>query len=127
MLKKIIRKLSNKVVIKKGEPESEEFIELEPEENRKSAKIMFKYYTLTEFSDIKPIMDDLREGYTIALINIRPLKDKDLGELKRAVNKIKKTCQAIDGSLVGISEDYIVGVPNFVEVNKGEKPTTEEE
>ena len=126
MLKKIIRKLSNKVVIKKGEPESEEFIELEPEENRKSAKIMFKYYTLTEFADIKPIMDDLREGYTIALINIRPLKDKDLGELKRAVNKIKKTCQAIDGNLVGISEDYIVGVPNFVEVNKGEKPAEEE-
>ena len=126
MLKKIIKKLSNKVVIRKGEPESEEFIELEPEENRKSAKIMFKYYTLTEFSDIKPIMDDLREGYTIALVNIRPLKDKDLGELKRAVNKIKKTCQAIDGNLVGISEDYIVGVPNFVEVNKGEKPTEEE-
>ena len=126
MLKKIIRKLSNKVVIKKGEPGSEEFIELEPEERKKSAKIMFKYYTLTEFADIKPIIDDLREGYTIALVNIKPLKDKDIAELKRAVNKIKKTCQAIDGSLVGISEDYIVGVPNFVEVNKGEKPSEEE-
>ena len=126
MLKKIIRKLSNKVVIRKGEPGSEEFIELEPEERKKSAKIMFKYYTLTEFADIKPIIDDLREGYTIALVNIKPLKDKDIAELKRAVNKIKKTCQAIDGSLVGISEDYIVGVPNFVEVNKGEKPSEEE-
>ena len=126
MLKKIIRRLSNKVVIKKGEPGGEEFIELEPEERKKSAKIMFKYYTLTEFADIKPIIDDLREGYTIALVNIKPLKDKDIAELKRAVNKIKKTCQAIDGSLVGISEDYIVGVPNFVEVNKGEKPAEEE-
>ncbi len=126
MLKKLIGKISNKVTIKKNQPE-EEFIELEPEEVKKTAKIILKYYTLTEFADIKPIIDDLREGYTIALIYIKPLRDKDLSELKRAVNKIKKTCQAIDGSLVGINEDYIVGAPNFVEINKSEMKKEEEE
>ena len=40
----------------------------------------------------KTVLDDLREGYTIALVNIKPLKEKDLIELKRAINKIKKTC-----------------------------------
>src|SRR3989338_9948606 len=47
-------------------------------------------FVIEEFEGIKPILDSLREGHTIALINIKPLKDKDLVELKRAINKLKK-------------------------------------
>ena len=126
VLKKIINKFQNKVVIKKGDNSEEEFIELEPEAVKRSAKIFLKYFTLTEFADIKPIIDNLREGYTIALIYIRPLKDRDMSELKRAISKIKRTCEAIEGNLVGINEDYIVAVPNFVEIDKGEHGKEEE-
>ncbi|MCD6371364.1 MAG: cell division protein SepF [Candidatus Aenigmarchaeota archaeon] len=123
--KDFIDKLTGKVVIKKSE--GEEFIELEPEEMRKkAAKIFIKYYVLTEFADIKPVIDSLREGYTIALLKIRPLKDKDMNELKRAINKIKRTCDAIDGEVVGIDEDWIIAVPNFIEVYKGETGEEEE-
>jgi SepF-like predicted cell division protein (DUF552 family) len=104
-----------------GENKGEEFIELEPEEMRKkAAKIFIKYFVLTDFSDIKPVIDSLREGYTVALLKIRPLKDKDMSELKRAINKIKRTAEAIDGEIVGIDEDWIIAVPNFIEVFKGE-------
>jgi SepF-like predicted cell division protein (DUF552 family) len=58
----------------------------------------------------------LREGSTIALINIRPLKEKDLVELKRAINKLKKTCDAIAGDIAGFGEDYIVATPEFASV-----------
>lgn len=119
--KDFLNKLSGKIVIKKPEGTKEEFIELEPNEVRKkAAKIYVKYFVLTDFADIKPVIDALREGYTIALLKIKPLKDKDMNELKRAISKIKRTCEAIDGEIVGIDEDWIIAVPNFIEVYKGE-------
>lgn len=80
------------------------------------AKITVRPFVVEEFSDIKPALDSLREGYTIALINIKPLRDKDLVELKRAVNKIKKTCDAMEGDIAGFGEDWIVVTPSFASV-----------
>ena len=125
--KDFLNKLSGKAVIKK-EGNEEEFIELEPETmHSKSAKVFVKYFILTDFADIKPVIDSLREGYTIALIKIKPLKDKDMNELKRAISKVKRTCEAIDGEIVGIDEDWIIAVPNFIEVYKGESGEEESE
>lgn len=119
--KDFLNKLSGKVVIRKPASSKEEFIELEPDEARKkAAKIFVKYFILTDFADIKPVIDSLREGYTIALLKIKPLKDKDMNELKRAISKVKRTCEAIDGEIVGIDEDWIIAVPNFIEVYRGE-------
>jgi len=50
------------------------------------------------------------------LINIRPLKERDLIELKRAINKLKKTCDAVEGDIAGFGEDYLVAVPNFAQI-----------
>ena len=108
------------------EPEmgEEEYVEVGPEDKGDISKILVKPYSLEDFSDIKEILDSLREGYTIALINIKPLKDKDLIELKRAINKLKKTTDAIQGDIAGFGDDYIVAVPNFAEIAKS-KVTTE--
>lgn len=104
-----------------GIEEEEEFIELEPTvEREREAKIILRYFDLTEYADIKPILSSLREGFTIALVNMEPLKDRDMDELKRAISKIKKTTGAMDGEVVGVSEDWIVAVPSFVKVFKGE-------
>lgn len=81
-----------------------------------SSKVLVRPFALDDFQDIKPILDTLREGYTICLINIRPLKDKDLVELKRAINKLKKTCDAVEGDIAGFGEDYIVITPSFARV-----------
>ena len=80
------------------------------------ARIVIKPFVVEEFTDIKPALDALREGYTIALVNIRPLKDKDIVELKRAVNKLKKTADAIEGDIAGFGEDWIVATPGFAKV-----------
>jgi SepF-like predicted cell division protein (DUF552 family) len=73
-------------------------------------------FTIEDFEHIKPILDTLREGHTIALINIKPLKDKDLVELKRAINKLKKTCDAIEGDIAGFGDDWIAAVPSFARI-----------
>lgn len=86
------------------------------------SKLMVRPFVIEEFEHIKPILDSLREGHTVALINIKPLKDKDLVELKRAINKLKKTCDAIEGDIAGFGENWIAAVPNFAYIYRGPKP-----
>ena len=101
-----------------GSP-AEEYIELNtPETTKAKAKVIVKPFIINGFQDIKPALDSLREGYTIALVNIKPLKDKDIVELKRAINKLKKTCDDIDGDIAGFGEDWIVVTPSFAEVRR---------
>ncbi|MDD5133162.1 MAG: cell division protein SepF [Candidatus Nanoarchaeia archaeon] len=86
------------------------------------SKIVIRPFFIEDFPDIKPVLDTLREGYTVALVNIRTLKDKDLVELKRAVSKLKKTCDAIEGDIAGFGEDWIVATPNFAKVYRAAEP-----
>lgn len=97
----------------------EEYVELDTADTEGMSKIMVRPFTIEDFSDIKPILDVLREGNTIVLVNIRPLKDKDLIELKRAVNKLKNTCDAIDGDIAGFGDDYMVVTPSFASIYRG--------
>ena len=109
----------------------DEYVELNTEsQHLGNAKVVVRPFNLDDFQGIKPILDSLREGYTICLINIRPLKDKDLVELKRAINKLKKTCDAIEGDIAGFGEDYIVITPNFAKIYRApgaEAPEVENE
>ena len=85
-------------------------------EDESSSKVTVRPFVIEDFEHIKPILDTLREGHTIALVNIRPLKDRDLVELKRAINKLKKTCDAIDGDIAGFGDDWIAAVPSFARI-----------
>lgn len=109
-----------------GMDESEEYVELDTSKSGDSGqKVIVKPFVLEDFTDIKQILDALREGNTICLINIRPLKEKDLIELKRAINKLKKTCDAIEGDIAGFSDDYIVITPSFAEIYRSKGSTAE--
>jgi len=118
MKEKLSEKVGGEEVDIPGES-GEEYVELgseTPEESK--AKIVVKPFVIKDFDDIKAILDSLREGYTIALVNIKPLKEKDLVELKRAINKLKKTTDAIEGDIAGFGEDYIVVTPSFATVHR---------
>jgi len=107
------------------------YLELDSEAtDTTKSKVLVRPFILQDFEDIKPILDSLREGYTIALVNIKPLKDKDIVELKRAVNKLKKTTDAIEGEIAGFGEDYIVATPAFASIHRSRQTQelrTEEE
>lgn len=100
--------------------EGESYVELGVSQGgeEKSSRVLVRPFVMEDFEDIKTILDSLREGHTVALINIKPLKEKDLVELKRAVNKLRKTCEAIDGDIAGFGEDYIVAVPYFARIHR---------
>lgn len=107
----------------------DDYVELNTEgEKGKNSRIIVRPFVMNDFSDIKPVLDSLREGYTIALVNIKPLKEKDLVELKRAINKLKKTCDAIEGDIAGFGDDYVVITPSFATIfrSKATNPLKEE-
>jgi len=107
-----------------SEEYADDYVEIDTRKDiGKKSKIVVKPFVLRDFSDVKETLDALREGYTIALINIKPLKEKDIVELKRVVNKLKKTCDAIEGDIAGFGEDWIVVTPSFAHVYR----TTETE
>ena len=106
-----------------------EYVELENDSEVQRSKVMVRPFLLEDFDDVKPVLDSLREGYTIALLNIRPLKEKDLVELKRAINKIKKTTDAVEGEIAGFGDDFLVVTPAFASIyrNKQTKQVQSEE
>ena len=115
-LEKIRAKLSGKDIF--TEEFAEDYVELSPQAAEKTSKgkVLIRSFVIEDFADIKPALDALREGYTITLINIRPLKEKDMVEVKRAVSKLKKTCDAIEGDIAGFGEDWLVVTPSFASV-----------
>ena len=106
----------------------EGYVEIPPEgvASPEKSKVTVRPFVLEEFGDVKPVLDALREGYTISLVNIRPLKDKDLVELKRAINKLKKTCDAVEGDIAGFGDDWIALTPSFAQIHR-ERPESFEQ
>ena len=95
------------------------YVELNADGSKGSAsRVVVRPFVLEDFADIKGVLEALREGNTICLVNIRPLKEKDMVELKRAINKLKKTIEAVSGDIAGFGEEYIVIVPSFAEIYK---------
>ena len=99
---------------------SDDYLELDLSQPKASKeKIKIRPFTLRKYDDINEILAALREGYTIAFIDIRTLKSKDIIELKRALTKIKKTVDAMEGSIAGFGDHAIIAAPEFAEVYRG--------
>jgi SepF-like predicted cell division protein (DUF552 family) len=99
-----------------------DYVEIDSSAIQKAKKkVIVKTYFMEDFENVKDILDDLRAGDTIALVNIKPLKEKDIIELKRAINKLKKTCDAIEGEIAGFGEDYIVITPSFAKIHRSKQ------
>jgi len=99
--------------------EDEDYVEIDLNEGfDKKDKIKVRPFTLKQYEDVNEILDTLREGYSIAIIDIKPLKTKDVIELKRSITKIKKTVDALEGSIAGFGEHIIIATPDFAEIHK---------
>lgn len=105
---------------KTEEEDSPEFIEIDLDQDKSESKILIKTFVLKSYDDINSILNALREGYTIAVIDIKALKSKDAVELKRAISKIKKTVEALEGKIAGFGENTVIATPSRVfEIQRG--------
>ena len=103
---------------KEDEDFEEEYIEIDVDEKEKENKVVVKLFTLNHYDDVNSILNSIREGYVIAIIDIRNLRKRDSIELKRAVSKIKKTTEALEGSIAGFGENIIIVTPSFAKIHK---------
>ncbi|MBU1129487.1 MAG: cell division protein SepF [Nanoarchaeota archaeon] len=109
-----------------GDDAEEDYMEIDLGQEQKSNKISVKLFVLKQYEEVNDILSALREGYTIAVIDIRILRKKDSIELKRAVSKIKKTVDALEGSIAGFGEHTVIATPSFARIYKEElKPDKE--
>jgi SepF-like predicted cell division protein (DUF552 family) len=93
-----------------------EFIELDTAEvQAPSGKIPIKIDKMEDFSDSDRIQKLIRDG-SVVLVKIKKLKEKDLSDLKRAVDKLRKTTVAMNGDIAGIDEDWIIVTPAFAHI-----------
>jgi len=102
-----------------GDGDSPDFIEIDTSAKANDSKVIVKTFVLKTYEDINPILNALREGYSIAVIDIKSLKAKDVIELKRVVSKIKKTVEAIEGSIAGFGDNCVIATPSFAKIQKG--------
>jgi SepF-like predicted cell division protein (DUF552 family) len=101
-----------------GEAVDNEYLEIDLEQEEKENKVLVKLFVLKQYEDVTEVLNTLREGYTIAIIDIKILRQKDSIELKRAISKIKKTTDALEGSIAGFGENMVIVTPSFATIHK---------
>ncbi len=95
----------------------EDYVEIDLSQKEQSNKVAVKLFVLKKYEDVNRILNAIREGYTIAIVDFRVLKQKDTIELKRAVSKLKKTVDALEGSIAG-HENLVIITPPFAKIYK---------
>ncbi len=95
----------------------EEFVEVGVGESRVPGKIGIAIEKLEDFADTDKVLKVVREG-SLVFLKIKTLKEKDLGELKRAVEKLKKTVLAQNGEIIGVEQDWLILAPEHARVLK---------
>lgn len=98
--------------------EGDEYLEIDLEQEKKENKVVVKLFNLRDYEDSTDVLNALREGYTIAVVDIKGLKKKDPIELKRAVSKIKKTADALEGTIAGFGDGTLIITPSFAKIEK---------
>ncbi|MCX6746903.1 MAG: cell division protein SepF [Candidatus Pacearchaeota archaeon] len=102
----------------RDEGSAEDYLEIDLEKGEKQTKVLVKLFVLKKYEDVNDILNVLRDGYSIAIIDMKILKQKDPIELKRAAAKIKKTTDALEGSIAGFGENLLIVTPSFAQIQK---------
>ncbi len=99
--------------------ERDEFLEVNvmDEMTRAGGKVGIRIEHLGEFADTEKVLKALREG-SVVFLKIKSLKEKDLGELKRAVERLKKTVMAQNGDIAGVEQDWLILTPEHATVHR---------
>lgn len=99
----------------------DDYVELDTAQaSERRPDTMVRPFTVEEFKDVKEIINVFREGRTICLLDISRLKRQDMMELKRLINKLKKTVDAVNGEIAGVGGgDQVIVVPSHITIHRG--------
>ncbi len=97
--------------------DEDEYVELDHVTEENASEVKIRIHTLNEYGDVEPVQDMLRNG-NIVWVKIKPLRDKDMTDLKRAIDRIKKTVRSVDGDVAGIDEDWLIATPSYAHIHR---------
>jgi len=97
---------------------TDEFIELEPT-TEDQGKAHIRIETINDYRDVEGIQKQVREG-NIVFLRIRKMRERDIGELKRVVERLRRTTIAMNGDIIGVDEDFLILTPPTVRIFRGE-------
>lgn len=113
----VLEKLFKKIKTEEAE-KGEEFVEIDAAALKEERGVNVRIETLEDYVDTDRIQGLVREG-NVVFLRIKKLRQKDISELKRAVDKLRKTCIAMNGDIVGVDEDFLIITPQFAHIYRG--------
>lgn len=116
----VLNKLKKSIIgeIEEEDMPKEEFVEVGMDGvTGGSGKVGITIDKIAEFGDTERVLRSIRNG-SIVFLKIKDLKEKDLGELKRAVEKLKKTVLAQNGDILGVEQDWLILAPEMARLDR---------
>ena len=80
--------------------------------------IYLKAITLRDMSDIPSIKDDTKKRM-ILILRVTPLAQKDVVELRKAIEDLYKYVQSVGGDIARLGEERVVITPPSVKIWRG--------
>jgi len=97
----------------------EDYVRLEPEEDFATGinapERYVSVYKLRGFSDVDGCTSQLSDG-NVVLLDIKPLADRSVTELKHAIDEIKDICLSMGSDIAGIGENHLILTPPNVKI-----------
>ena len=104
----------------------DDFVELDAEMSETEEKVVIRAETLKEFNDVEKVQEHIRNDH-IVWVNIQPLKNREMADLKRAIKRLKKTVASVNGDMAGVDEEWIVVCPEYASIERSGKVGKQEE
>jgi|GEM_PF-1201419 SepF-like predicted cell division protein (DUF552 family) len=121
-------KLSGSSTPKEPEEVGDDYAELEIPEGAAQFEIPARYvkvFKLKGFADIDVAARELSEG-NIVIMDIKPLAERSMNELRHAVDEMKDICISMGGDIAGLSEYHLILTPPNVKIERASESKSED-
>ena len=78
-----------------------------------------KAITLRDYSDVHSVKDDIKKGM-ILVLRVTPLAQKNVDELRKAVEEIYSIAKSADADIARLGEERIIVTPVGVKIWRAE-------
>lgn len=107
----------------------EDYVELQiPESEARFAGGMgklVKVLKLKGYSDVDSMARELSDG-NIVILDVKPLAERSMTELKHAVDEIKEICLSMGGDIAGLSDYHLILTPPSVKIERSAESRAED-
>ncbi len=86
---------------------------------------LVKVLKLKGYSDVDSMARELSDG-NIVILDVKPLAERSVNELKHAVDEIKEICTSMGGDIAGLSEYHLILTPPNVKIERSAESKAED-